>query len=144
MRVYYVKYGFGIAVFLILYFLATKLLGLHQYPMLSCFNVVIFGGGIYLALRNYKRSLKVFEYQDGFQLGLFTGGLATMLFTGFMAIYIFQLDHQFAQAILDSWNLNFNKGSLLLLVSLAVMGFSTTFILTLTFMQLLKNSWNPK
>ncbi len=144
MRAYYVKYGLGSAALLILYFLFTKLLGLHQYPVLSAFNAVIFGGGIYLALKNYKRSLDVFNYHEGFQLGLFTGGLATVVFSIFMAFYIFGIDHQFAEAILDSWNLNFNKGALILVVSLVVMGFSTTFVLTLTFMQLLKNSWNPK
>lgn len=144
MRSFYVKYGLGIAVFLIIYFLLTKILGLHQYPVLSAFNAVIFGGGIYAALRNYKRTLDVFDYHKGFQLGLFTGGLATVVFSIFMVLYIFKLDHQFAEAILDSWNLNFNKGALVLIVSLVVMGFSTTFVLTLAFMQLLKESWNPK
>lgn len=141
---YYTKYGIGTAIALILYFLLTKLLGWHQYPILSAFNGVIFGGGIFYALRTYKRNEESFNYSDGFQLGLFTGGLATLVFSIFMALYIFQLDHQFAQAILDSWGLNFNKGSLVIIVSLVIMGFSTTFVLTLAFMQLLKDSWNPK
>ena len=140
----YSKYGIGTAVVLIAYFLITKVIGLHQYPILSAFNGVIIGGGIFFALKKYKSSAGSFKYQDGFQLGLFTGGLASIIFTMFMATYIFQIDTQFAEAILDSWNLNFNKGSLILIISLLIMGLSTTFVLTLSFMQLLKESWNPK
>ena len=141
---FYTKYGIGIAIVLILYFLLTKVMGWHQYPILSAFNGVIFGGGIFYALRNYKRQAATFKYQDGFQIGLVTGALATIIFAIFMAVYIFQLDHQFANAILDSWGLNFNKGSLVLIVSLVIMGFSTSFVLTLAFMQLMKESWNTK
>ncbi len=140
----YTTYGIGTALVLIAYFLLTKLIGLHQYPILSALNGVLIGGGIFFALKKYKLNSTSFKYQDGFQLGLFTGGVASILFTVFMAIYIFQVDKEFAIAILDSWNLNFNKGSLILIISLLIMGLSTTFILTLAFMQLLKESWNPK
>lgn len=139
---YHIKYSLVIAITLVGYFLITKLLGLHQYPILSSFNAMIFGGGIFFALKDYKRKSENFRYQDGFQLGLVTGGMATLMFTLFMALYIFLIDHQFANAILDSYNINFNKGSLVLLVTLIIMGFSTTFVLTLAFMQLLKDSWN--
>lgn len=141
---FYTKYGIGIAVALIAFFLLTKLVGLHKYPILSAVNGLIFGYGIFSVLKNYKSSTDRFQYQDGFQVGLFTGGLATIIFTVFMAVYIFQIDSQFAEAVLDSWNLNINKGSLILVISLFIMGFSTTFVLTLAFMQLLKESWNPK
>ena len=138
----YATYGTGTAAILIAYFLITKLIGLHEYPVLSAANGVFIGAGIFYAIRKYKRSVENFKYQDGFQLGLFTGGLATVIFSAFMAIYIFTMDTEFAHAILDSWNLNFNKGSLILIISLVIMGFSTTFVLTLSFMQLLKESWN--
>ena len=144
MKKYYMKYGLGIAGALIAFFLLTKLVGLHQYPILSALNGVIFGAGIFYALRDYKSSSDRFKYQDGFQVGLFVGGLATVIFTAFMAIYIHQIDTEFAQAILDSWGLNFNKGALILILSLFIMGLSTTFVLTLAFMQLLKESWNQK
>ncbi len=140
----YTTYGIGTAILLIAYFLLTKLIGLHQYPILSAANGVIIGGGIFFALKKFKALNTDFQYQDGFQLGLFTGGLATIIFSTFMALYIFMIDTQFAKAVLDSWHLNFNKGSLILIISLVIMGFSTTFILTLSFMQLLKESWNQK
>ena len=138
----YTRYGIGIAVALIAYFVLLKFIGLHRYPILSAANGVIYGAGILFAMKKYKASLSSFQYQEGFILGLATGGLATVLFSVFMAVYIFQIDAQFAHAILDSWGLNYNKGGLIIVVSLVMMGFSTTLVLTLSFMQLLKESWN--
>jgi hypothetical protein len=138
----YFRYGIGIAIALIAYFLLTKVLGLHQYPVLSAANGVIFGAGILLAMKSYKANKPNFKYQKGFQLGLFTGGIGTILFAIFMSVYIFMIDTQFANAILDSWGLEFNKGALIMIVSLVIMGFATTLVLTLAFMQLLKESWN--
>lgn len=140
----YINYGLAITGVLIAYFLVTKFLGLHEYPILSAANGVIFGAGILMAMKKYKSSTTSFKYQDGFQLGLFTGGIATILFSIFMAVYIFQIDSQFATSILDSWGLAYNKGGLILIISLVMMGFSTTLVLTLAFMQLLKESWNQK
>ncbi len=138
----YIKYGIGTAIVLIAYFLLLKLVGLHQYPILSAANGLIFGAGILLGIKKFKAQSTSFNYQEGFLLGLFTGGLATILFSAFMAFYIFQIDTQFAHAILDSWGLNYNKGGLIIIVSLVMMGFSTTLVLTLAFMQLFKESWN--
>ncbi|GHC46044.1 DUF4199 domain-containing protein [Ulvibacter litoralis] len=137
-----IKYGIGTAVVLIVYFLLLKVVGLHEFPVLSVANGIIFGVGILIAMQKYKASGKSFFYQDGFQLGLVTGAIATILFSIFMALYIFQIDTEFAHAILDSWSLNYNKGGLIIIVTLIMMGFSTTLVLTLAFMQLLKDSWN--
>lgn len=142
MKKHIITYDFGIAAALIVYFLLTKLVGLHKYPILSAFNAVIIGAGIFYALRSYKRASSNFRYQNGFQVGLFAGSLAAVLLAVFMACYLFMIDVQFASAVLDSWNMNFNKGSLILIISLTIMGISTTFVLTLAFMQLLKDSWN--
>lgn len=136
------KYGIGIAIVLIVYFLVLKVVGLHQFPILSVANGIIFGAGILVAMKQFKASGQSFFYQDGFQLGLVTGAIATILFSIFMALYIFQIDTQFASAILDSWGLAYNKGGLIIIVTLIMMGFSTTLVLTLAFMQLLKDSWN--
>jgi hypothetical protein len=141
---YTIKFGIRIAAIMIVYFLLTKLVGLHEYPVLSALNGLFIGGGIFFALKKYKASASSFKYQDGFQLGLSVGGLATIIFSVFMALYIFQIDAQFAEAALKSSGLNHNKGSLILIISLVIMGFSTSFVLTLAFMQLLKESWNQK
>jgi uncharacterized membrane protein len=142
MRSLAIKYGIGIALALVAYFLLLKLIDLHNYPILSAFNGVIYGAGTLMVLKRFKSESESFDYLNGFQLGLFTGAIATVLFSFFMALYIFQIDTQFAHAILDSWGLNYNKGGLIIIVSLVMMGFSTTLVLTLAFMQLLKESWN--
>jgi uncharacterized membrane protein len=138
----YTKYGIITAILLIAYFLISKLIGLHEYPVFSALNGVIFGVGILWAMKKYKGETARFKYQKGFQTGLFTGGIATVLFAIFMAIYIFMIDTQFANSVLDSYGLNYNKGSLIMIISLVIMGFSTSLVLSLAFMQLLKQSWN--
>lgn len=142
MNKFSLKYGIGIAITLILYFLLSKAIGLHKYPVLSALNGVIYGGGILIAMIGFKRSTVQFKYQEGFQVGLFCGVIATLLFVSFMAVYLFMLDTGFAAGTLDSWGLSYNKGALMVLVTIAMMGFSTSLVLTLAFMQLLKESWN--
>ncbi|MFC7356412.1 DUF4199 domain-containing protein [Jejudonia soesokkakensis] len=138
----YIRYGIVITVVLIAYFLLSKLVGLHHYPVFSALNGVIFGAGILMAMKKYKDHHRKFKYQKGFQVGLFTGGIATILFTVFMAVYMYQIDSEFSQSIIDSWKLNYESGTAMILASLVLMGFSTTLVLTLAFMQLLKESWN--
>ncbi|MFT4698512.1 MAG: hypothetical protein ACI9SJ_001661 [Flavobacteriaceae bacterium] len=142
MNNFYIKYGFVIAGLMVAYFLILKLIGWHQYPVLSSVNGLIIGAGIFYAIRSYKRSVQVFKYEVGFRIGLLTGGLASIIFVIFMAVYIFHIDMQFAMAILKSWNINYDTGAQILLFSIFIMSCSTTVVLTLTFMQLLKESRN--
>jgi hypothetical protein len=140
----YSRYGIWIAAILIAYFLLLKLIGLHQYPVLSSVNGLIFGAGIYLALKKYSSRKNNFKYEKGFEVGLLSGGIASLLFTLFMAVYMYQIDNEFAAGILKSWNLEYNLGTLMLLLTILIMGFVTTLVLTLAYMQLLKKSWNTK
>jgi len=138
----YTRYGLITAAILIAYFLLLKLIGLHNMPVFSAANGLIFAVGIYLAMKSYKNKKSRFKYQKGFQLGLFTGGIATLVFTVFMAIFIYQIDSEFADTIVEGWSLDMDSGKLLILISLVFMGFSTSLVLTLSFMQLLKDTWN--
>ncbi|WP_139854119.1 DUF4199 domain-containing protein [Aequorivita sinensis] len=140
----YSRYGFGIAAVLIAYFLILKLIGLHQYPVLSSVNGLIFGFGIYMALKKYSASETNFKYEKGFEVGLFSGGIASVLFSIFMAIYMYQIDTEFSSGIMNKWNLEYDLGTLMLVLSILIMGFATTIVLTLSFMQLLKTSWNTQ
>ncbi len=140
----YSTYGIGIAVVLILYFLALKIIGLHQYPVLSSVNALIFGAGIYMALQKYRSTVAEIKYEKGFEVGMFTGGIASIIFTVFMALYLYQFDHEFASAILDSWNMELDLGVSMLILTILIMGIVTTLLLTFAFMQLLKRSWNTK
>lgn len=140
----YSTYGLFIAVALIVYFLLLKLIGLHQYPVLSSVNALIFGVGIYLALKKYRSEEADIKYEKGFEVGLFTGGIASIIFTVFMALYMYQFDQEFADAILNSWQMETDLGTAMLVISILVMGLVTSLILTFSFMQLFKNSWNTK
>ncbi|MEX2350364.1 MAG: DUF4199 domain-containing protein [Flavobacteriaceae bacterium] len=142
MSTHNVKYGLLITALLIAYFFILKLLGLHTYTVLSAFNGVIYGFGIYLAITTYKKSHSDYKYEDGFQAGLLSGFIATVLFTIVMAIYMFHLNPEFADTILGRWERNYDNGPYLLVISVLLMGLATSFVLTLAFMQLLKDSWN--
>lgn len=136
------KYGIGISIVLIAYFLILKLMGLHHYPAFSVANGLIYGVGLYLAIQNYRSSLGEIEYGHGFATGLATGGIATVIFTLFMAIYMFQIDTEFASHIIESWDMGYELGTSSLVISILIMGFATTLVLTLAFMQRFKKSWN--
>ncbi|RDK88182.1 DUF4199 domain-containing protein [Marinirhabdus gelatinilytica] len=140
----YLKYGVLIAIGLIIYFVITKLMGLHRYPVLSAANGVIYGAGILMALKSYKTEKNKFKYQKGFQVGFMSGAIATLIFVAFMAINMYQIDTEFSRNILDTWGLNYDSGTFIILISLVLMGLSTSLVLTLAFMQLLKESWNTK
>ncbi len=135
----YSRYGVGIAVVLIFYFLLLKVIGLHKYPLLSAVNGLIYAGGIWLAMRGFQNNAK---YEKGFSVGILTGGLATIIFAIFMAVFMFQIDAEFSAHILKTWNLDYDSGTTMVIISLIIMGFATSLVLTLAYMQLLKKSWN--
>jgi hypothetical protein len=118
--------------------------GLHQYPTLSAVNGLIYGLGIYMAMKKYRDGKNNFKYEKGFEVGLLSGGIATIIFTIFMAIYMYQIDTEFATVIMERWNLEYDLGTFMLLLTILIMGFATSLVLTLTFMQLLKKSWNTQ
>lgn len=140
----YSRYGIWIAVILIAYFLVLKLVGLHQYPTLSAVNGLIYGFGIYMAMKKYRDRKSKFKYEKGFEVGLLSGGIATLIFTFFMAVYMYQIDTEFSASIMERWNVEYDMGTLMLLLTILIMGFATTVVLTLSFMQLLKKSWNTQ
>lgn len=140
----YSAYGIGIAILLIAYFLLLKLMGLHEYPVLSIVNGLIFGAGIYMALKKYRSKGSEIVFEKGFEVGLFTGGIASVIFTVFMALYMYQIDGEFASSIMKSWNMETALGISMLVISILIMGLVTTLLLTFSFMQLLKRSWNTK
>lgn len=138
----YLKYGFWITIALIAYFLVFRMLGLHDNILLSAPNGIIFGVGIFLSLKHYRASMHETGYEQGFVTGFLSGIVASILFAIFMAIYMYQIDTEFAHQIMAKWNMEDNLNTAMLVISLLILGIATSLILTLTFMQLLKNSWN--
>ncbi|WP_340077226.1 DUF4199 domain-containing protein [Leptobacterium sp. I13] len=139
----HIRYGIITAIVLIFYFLFVKLFGLHENPWLRILNGVIVAYGIYASIR-FRRLIEGsnFNYYGGFRTGLYTGFLATIVFVVFMAVYMFHLDPTFTEKLMDSWMKEYNQGPGILLFVLAVEGFASSVVLTLTFMQKFKPSWN--
>lgn len=117
---------------------------MHEYPILSAVNALFFGAGIYFALKKYGEKVSEIKIEKGFEVGLFTGGIASIIFTVFMALYMYQIDVEFAKSIMSSWNLETSLGTSMLVISILIMGLVTTLLLTFSFMQLFKKSWNTK
>ena len=138
-----IKYGLITALALIVYFLILKLLGWHRNPSLRLFNGIIMAFGIYYIIKQYKLITgNTFTYINGFKTGLLTGFLATFIFAVFMAVYFFHLDVEFMNSLLKEWFYEYNHGGGILIFIILIEGLSSTTILTLTFMQIFKNSKN--
>lgn len=137
------KYGLYITASLIAYFLILRLFNLHENPWLRLFNGVFMSSGIYFAIKYYKlMSDKNFSYINGAKTALVTGFVATVLFTVFMAIYMFHIDVAFTKKLLGDWLSDYEAGANILLFIIFVEGLASTVVLALAFMQLFKNSRN--
>ena len=134
------RYGLIIAAALIAYFLILRLLGLHMNPWFRLFNGVIMAAGLYMSIKFYKSDNEVFNYTNGFATGLLTGIFATIIFTVFMSIYMFHLDRDFMNHLLKNWVKNSSYGGGILIFIILVEGVSSTAVLTLMFMQILKKT----
>ncbi|MFL0353422.1 DUF4199 domain-containing protein [Xanthomarina sp. GH4-25] len=138
-----IKYGLITTILLIAYFLILKVIGLHNNPWFRMLNGLFVALGIFLAIKNYKLiSGSTFTYINGFKTGLLTGFLATFIFALFMGIYMFHLDVDFMNNLLKDWFQDYNHGGGILIFIILIEGLSSSTILTLTFMQIFKNSKN--
>jgi len=140
-----IRFGVAITGGLIAYFLVLALFKIHTNPIFSLFNGIITGFGIYEAIKYYKLSKgKDFEYSDGFSVGVVTGFVSTILFTAFFALYAGNLNPDYLETLLDRWETTYDTSLGSVVIVVALMGFATSVVLTLSFMQLFKQSWNTK
>lgn len=138
-------FGGVIAIGLIVYFLILAIFGLHINPLYSLFNPVIVGVGMFAAISYYKnRRGKKFKYQKGFGVGLKAGFLSTIIFTIFFGIYATELSPDYLEQLLEMWESDWYINIGMLIFTVALMGFATSVVFTLAFMQFLKDSWNTK
>lgn len=147
MRTYALPIRFGIATSgcLIAYFLILSLFNLHTNEFFSLFNGLITAGGIYEAIKYYKlKNPESFDYGRGFMAGMITGSVATIIFTLFFALYATELSDDFLQQLSSSFFKDYKNFEGIVFVTVAIMGFATTVVLTLSFMQLFKASNNLK
>ena len=136
-----IRFGVAISGSLIGYFLFLSLFDYHTNVFFSLFNAVITGFGIFEAIRFHKLEQgKNFTYTTGFTAGIVTGFFATIVFTIFFSIYSTELNPDFLSELLEVFKGDYNVGIGAVSFVVAIMGFATTVVLTLTFMQYFKNS----
>ncbi len=140
-----IRFGIATSGSLIAYFLILSLFGLHTNIFFSLFNGVITGFGIYEAIRYFRKKEKEnFNYRKGFMGGVITGFVATLIFTLFFALYATEINSEFLKELSVVWFKNYGTFEGIVFFTVAIMGFATTLVLTLSFMQLFKTSNNPK
>ena len=139
-----IRFGIAASGSLIGYFLILSLFDLHTNVFYSLFNGIITGFAIYEAIK-YRRIQEgtSFNYVKGFSTGLVTGFIATLIFTVFFAFYATEINKEFLASLSQAWFKNFNFEGIVFF-TVAIMGFATTVVLTLSFMQLFKTSNNQK
>ena len=142
---YPITYGILIAIGLIAYFLLLSIFGLHVNPAYSIFNMVILGTGLYFAITRYKEKKgPKFRFQKGFMVGLSTGWLATILFTGFFAVYASELNPGFMEELITMWETDWYVNIGMVIATVALMGVASTLVITYAWVQLHKNTRNTK
>jgi len=140
-----IRFGIVTSAILIAYFLILSLMGKHTNVFYSLFNGVITGFGIYETIKYTRlRQGKNFSYGSGFTAGITTGFIASLLFTIFFAFYSTELNSDFLDELSKVWAKDYKNFQGIVFFTVAVMGFATTLVLTLSFMQLFKSSNNPK
>lgn len=140
-----VRFGIALSSSLIAYFLVLSLFGLHTNPWFSLFNGVITGFAIYEAIRYKRIELQSdYDYTSGFQAGIVTGFLGTIIFTVFMAVYVTEADPDFISKIAETFSKSYNIGVGVFSFTVLLSGLATTIVLTLSFMQLFKKRITPK
>lgn len=140
-----IRFGIATSGSLIAYFLILALFDLHTNVFFSLFNGVITGFGIYEAIKYFRsRDKEGFNYGKGFTAGIVTGFIATIIFTLFFTLYSTEINPDFLQQLTTQWFSSFKDFQAIVFFTVAIMGFATSLVLTLTFMQLFKSSQNPK
>lgn len=135
-----IRFAIALTTSLIAYFLVLSLFNLHTNVFFSLFNGVITGFATYEAIRYRRIELgKDYNYTHGFSAGLVTGFLASILFTIFMAIYATEINPNFIDALVEGFARHYDVGVATFAFIVLLMGFTTSVVLTLSFMQLYKN-----
>ena len=135
-----IRFGIATSGCLIAYFLILSLFNLHTNIFYSVFNGVITAFGIYEAIKFFRLSEgDKFNYGKGFTAGIVTGCVATLIFTIFFTFYATELNAEFLGELSKAWASEYNNFEAIVFFTVAIRGFATTWVLTLSFMQLIKS-----
>lgn len=133
-----VRYGTITGIFLIVYFILLGALGLITSPIYSVVNAFICAVGIFMAISKASEQ-DDFTYEKGFKTGLMTGVYGTIIFTAFFAVFGMKSEGLVADLIQSIEIINLNYG--LLLLTVAVLGLISVYVVTLILMKAFKHSF---
>lgn len=88
MEKFSIKQGLKATVFLIGYFLTMELLGLGDNIWLRFLNAFILFGGVYIAIRGWKKRKGGIPYFHGIAVGMITSFTAAFVFSIFVITYL--------------------------------------------------------
>ena len=139
-----IRFGVVISGGLIASFLLHSLFNEHTNPLYSLLNIVVTGFGIFETIRYRKLEQgDSFSYTSGFVSGIIAGAVATIVFTIFFLFYTTEINQDFLPELLEVFKAGYKVGAGMVSFVVAIMGFATTVVLTLTFMQYFKPSNKP-
>ena len=139
------KYGVYLAITLIAYFILLDLLGLADNVYFSFFNAVLTAGSLFLAVRDvYKHEKENFKYMEGFQAALVSGFIGTLIFTVFMAIYIYEINPDLGAEIRQQVEIAGSGVNVAILLFVFLSGIATTIVSALCILPIYKRSWNTR
>ncbi len=138
------KYALFISAALIIYFVIIDTIGYGSESYLSFFNAVITGVGLYLVIRAEYMDSADFKYMDGFLTGIKTGFIATLIYTIFMAIYLFEINPDLAEQLKEQVTIAGDGIEVALLLFIFLSGFATSIVASLLIIPIYKKSWNTR
>ncbi|WOI22214.1 DUF4199 family protein [Nonlabens ulvanivorans] len=139
------KISLSIIFLLIAYFLLIASIGVADKVYLSFLNAPIMAIGLYFIIRSvFKSQPNDFKYMDGFLSGLASGFLISIVFTVFMAIYLFEINPDLVQEMSASIPLASGTDEVGLLLFIFLSGVSTAIVSSLLIIPIFKQSWNTR
>lgn len=138
------KYSLIMGFALIAYFLLINALGFADKSYLSFFNAIIVGAGIFFVIRDTFKNSTEFNYFEGFIAGIKSGFVATLIFTVFMAIYLFEIDPELAMELKNQISNSGDRLEFALSFSILLAGLATSVVMPFLILPIYKKSWNTK
>jgi hypothetical protein len=132
------KWGLIVFVILSVYFFTLKLLGFQHIIEFRLFNGVIMYFGIYMAIREFKKSDNEFNYFKGLGTGIITASVATSIFALFGFIYLFFINPSFLESIRQNEMFGIYMTRWGAPIQIFIEGMTTGCIMSYANMQLLK------
>lgn len=132
------KYGFLIALGLIVFFFVMRIFGLLYVVELRVMNIFIMIAGILLAVRTLRKmSPEEFTYFKGMGTGILTGIIGSVLFGLFVFFYVSFIDTGLMQNIIENEPMGRFMNPYIVSVIIVLEGIASALLITFVLMNYL-------